>query len=238
MEDASFPLFLYLPFELRAKIWSFALYVPRIVEVRCRKVAAQHGDGRRMHAQRFVSSSALPPLLHACHESRCQALQLYTPSFGIPDSTPVRSGIVGTPVSIDQETVRGPHAQQQLQPPSPPAIFVAFDLDTLRLVATDLRYLQAAELRLMRSLIVDVNDYSYFAHYHMDRIVECTTLQRLDLMARQGARQSWERDLPASFLRDFDEAREANPNWVMPQVGLVDQDTGKLLAVYHYEDDG
>lgn len=61
-----FRLFYSLPFELRSKIWSMGLSIPREVEIICKPFT------------NFKSSNKPPTLLHVCRESREEALKIYT----------------------------------------------------------------------------------------------------------------------------------------------------------------
>lgn len=66
-----FTLFSNLPFELRLKVWGFALSVPRLIVVSYTSVTGE--DDRRV----FVDTPPLPSCLSACQESRAEALKTY-----------------------------------------------------------------------------------------------------------------------------------------------------------------
>ncbi|KAI0387495.1 hypothetical protein F5Y04DRAFT_5466 [Hypomontagnella monticulosa] len=72
----SFSLFSLLPTELRLQIWRQSCH-ERVVEVQY--------DGED---DRCVSSTAPPAILHACHESRFEALRMYKRSFGTKSHDP------------------------------------------------------------------------------------------------------------------------------------------------------
>jgi hypothetical protein len=74
----TFHLFPHLPFELRLRIWDYALSAPRTVIVSCQREML---DRERRFAKAFTSSTPPPPLLHTNRESRYEALSRYTPSF-------------------------------------------------------------------------------------------------------------------------------------------------------------
>lgn len=87
-------LFSRLPVELRWKIWSYNLPGLRIVSVRCGADPISDGPSRpRPHLSSSSSASQsspgctspapIPANLHACHESRREALRWYRPSFGL-----------------------------------------------------------------------------------------------------------------------------------------------------------
>ena len=65
-----FRLFSSLPSELRVKIWGIVA-LPQSVNIICQ-------DGVRF-AKSFKSNNRPPALLHACHESRVEALKTYKP---------------------------------------------------------------------------------------------------------------------------------------------------------------
>jgi hypothetical protein len=75
-----FRLFSSLPTELRVKIWGIALSIPRNVNIIC-----QPSDG---FTNLFKSSDRPPALLHICHESRSEALEIYKPLFQT-ESSPI-----------------------------------------------------------------------------------------------------------------------------------------------------
>ncbi|KAI9374615.1 hypothetical protein BJX61DRAFT_281103 [Aspergillus egyptiacus] len=64
---AEFHLFPCLPFELRARIWELTVE-PRTVEIRI------HRRNWPTTIQTMTSSTPVPAVLHACHESRTQGL--------------------------------------------------------------------------------------------------------------------------------------------------------------------
>jgi hypothetical protein len=70
----TFPLFPYFPPEVRIHIWEKALWTPRIVQF-C--FAGEDGFGWDIH----LVSRVIPPLLHACPESRAAALKVYWHRF-------------------------------------------------------------------------------------------------------------------------------------------------------------
>ncbi|OTB00079.1 hypothetical protein M426DRAFT_43129, partial [Hypoxylon sp. CI-4A] len=71
-----FPLFSYLPTELRLQIWRHSCHA-RVVDVVY--------DG---HDDRCVSTSAPPSILHTCRESRHEALRIYKLAFGTRSQPP------------------------------------------------------------------------------------------------------------------------------------------------------
>ncbi|KAI0899982.1 hypothetical protein F4806DRAFT_273223 [Annulohypoxylon nitens] len=72
----SFTLFSLLPTELRLQIWRHTCH-PRVVEV-------LYDD----QEDRCTSSTVPPPTLHACRESRFEALTIYKKSFGTKSHEP------------------------------------------------------------------------------------------------------------------------------------------------------
>ncbi|KAL8304241.1 hypothetical protein RB597_004510 [Gaeumannomyces tritici] len=97
----AFRCFPRLPPELRIKIWSFALEEDRVVPLRwcggdddddneAEPGSPRDAPGRRRHQQQrqrpvtagCTTTARAPAALHACHESRREALRRYRPSFG------------------------------------------------------------------------------------------------------------------------------------------------------------
>ncbi len=80
-------LFSKLPAELRLKIWSFNLPQPRIVPIRCGASSLSSSPCPSPPAAAALvgctSTAPIPPLLHACHESRTEALRRYALVLGI-----------------------------------------------------------------------------------------------------------------------------------------------------------
>ncbi|KAI0020581.1 hypothetical protein F4780DRAFT_366516 [Xylariomycetidae sp. FL0641] len=74
--SSSFPLFSLLPAELRLDIWRLSCH-PRTVEV----LYDSQSD-------RCTTTATPPAVLHACHESRSEALRIYRKSFGTQTHEP------------------------------------------------------------------------------------------------------------------------------------------------------
>jgi hypothetical protein len=74
----TFTLFPHLPFELRLKIWEYALSEPRTVIISCHRGML---DKERRFAKAFSSPTPPPSVLHVSRESRLEALPQYTPTF-------------------------------------------------------------------------------------------------------------------------------------------------------------
>ncbi|RYO79231.1 hypothetical protein DL764_010041 [Monosporascus ibericus] len=77
-----FPRFSRLPAELRLKIWADNLPGPRIVTIRCSSIASPTPSSACQGynddaAPRFTSSAPIPANLHACRESRWEAMRRY-----------------------------------------------------------------------------------------------------------------------------------------------------------------
>jgi hypothetical protein len=70
----SFLLFTELPTEIRLMIWRFASTIERIVEIQW------------ANCNRNCSAPRPPPVLHACRESREEALKIFHPYFGLGES--------------------------------------------------------------------------------------------------------------------------------------------------------
>jgi hypothetical protein len=77
----TFSLFGELPTEIRLKIWKIAAREPRLVNIQCQKEAYMAGTIKRFIAKSFTTTNPVPPLLHACHESRAETISEYQLSF-------------------------------------------------------------------------------------------------------------------------------------------------------------
>jgi hypothetical protein len=75
----TFHLFPSLPVEVRLKIWSFDLSIPRIVTISCSREDIVRGAPRT--AKSWATDTLPPPLLLVNRESRYEALAIYAPYF-------------------------------------------------------------------------------------------------------------------------------------------------------------
>jgi 2EXR family len=75
----TFHLFPTLPIEIRLKIWSFNLSIPRTVTISCNREAIIRGAPRT--AKSWATDTPSPPLLLVNRESRYEALTIYAPYF-------------------------------------------------------------------------------------------------------------------------------------------------------------
>lgn len=89
----TFLLFPCFPPEVRIQIWTQALWTPRIVQL-C--FAGVDGYGRDIH----LVSRVVPPLLHACSESRAVALKVYPHRF-----YEMRNTLLETYVNFEIDTI-------------------------------------------------------------------------------------------------------------------------------------
>jgi hypothetical protein len=96
----SFPQFSNLPFELRAKIWSFTLPGARTISITCTKGDYTVGTNRCFYAIKFHSSTAPPVALSICQESRDEALRRYTLSLGTQHNE------AAIPICFDIDSIR------------------------------------------------------------------------------------------------------------------------------------
>jgi hypothetical protein len=75
----TFHLFPTLPIEVRLKIWSFDLSIPRTVTISCNREGIIRGAPRT--AKSWATDTPSPPLLLVNRESRYEALTIYAPYF-------------------------------------------------------------------------------------------------------------------------------------------------------------
>ena len=157
-----------LPGELRLKIWAFANSVPRTITITCIRPSLQLGSKRRDYC--FRPDIPSPGTLHACQESRHEALSVYTPAFRTPRENYL---------------------------PMLSVIYVSFSHDTIRVEDTLLTALALPSERLeahgIQSLILDVKDSGYFGHFNMDIVREMPNLKDLVMWADkwQGPMYGW-----------------------------------------------
>ncbi|KAK5989076.1 hypothetical protein PT974_10574 [Cladobotryum mycophilum] len=84
----SFRSFSKLPAELRLKIWNLSHPGPRLVSIQCGSNISSISDSAKPQASSraapngCTSSTTIPNTLHACAESRREALKHYRPAFG------------------------------------------------------------------------------------------------------------------------------------------------------------
>jgi hypothetical protein len=89
MDTNTFPLFSYLPPELRVKIWELNLPGPRLVSLRYTSATADPSNHAMRKALRGCTSSApIPVNLHINREARANALQYYQLSFNLHHCAP------------------------------------------------------------------------------------------------------------------------------------------------------
>jgi hypothetical protein len=83
----TFPQFRQLPPEIRRQIWQCSIQIPRVIEIR----NPGPGTTKKLQDPGMMSTCRIPPVLHACQESRAEALTRYKLSFGteLSDGTPV-----------------------------------------------------------------------------------------------------------------------------------------------------
>ncbi|KAL6871942.1 hypothetical protein J3F83DRAFT_625073 [Trichoderma novae-zelandiae] len=79
----SFRSFAKLPAELRLKIWAASLPGPRLVSIQCGSdISSVSPPSPSIVNEGCTSPTPIPANLHACAESRAEALKTYRPSFG------------------------------------------------------------------------------------------------------------------------------------------------------------
>ncbi|KAL4983280.1 hypothetical protein BDW68DRAFT_194567 [Aspergillus falconensis] len=198
----TFPLFPFLPPELRLQIWtltlSSSLSEPRTVIITCHR--AVHPVQGRRYAKTFSTSTETPPLLLVNHEARTEALRVYRPHFfqipivqiDIEPAYPLRSRSRlriesedkaceqrGDGYNLDEGCSEG---QGYVHVQKPKSIYIAFDREILRLRDDVLSYIPELELGLIERMVVDVADVHYFGRFYLDIIRNMNKLRMLELV--------------------------------------------------------
>ena len=208
-----FTLFRELPFELQLHIWDIAARSApgRTIKIHCEK-SNYRSSGPRQVA--FHSSTALPPNLYACADSRREGLKIYDRYF-VTDSNP--AGIL-----IDFERDALCFADSVLQYLS--------DTDIESLENVILR--SDRELTSMQVLTLRVKDFPYFAHFHMDKIIRMRKLRLLELVVQRGVEYGWSTGSYAEVLLDeWKEASEDHPTWSPPTLKIMDAETMQQVVL-------
>jgi hypothetical protein len=116
-------------------------------------------------------------------------------------------------------------------------IYVDFDRDTIHLSDGIVAYLGAAELKSIQSMVLDVKDVQYFAHFSMDFLKAMSSLRHLELRAGtavQYQRTRVERRYLDVLTGDFVEAMMQDPEWACPRVSIVSAHTGEEVGVIEW----
>jgi hypothetical protein len=156
--------------------------------------------GFHRSAKSFRSSNRPPALLHVCHESRFEGLKLYNPVFQTESS--------------------------------PRYIYVAFSQDTINACGSILQFLRTSELQGIQKMALDVKDPAYFGHFGMDILKQMQpNLTELELVVQQEKVWGWNRgrDYLQKVKGDFLYAIETDPEWLWPEIRIVEAKTGELF---------
>lgn len=201
-KESNFHQFPALPTELRLKIWAIALSTRRTITILCDRPAFKRGEIRQAHG--FKSNLPTPVLLHVCRESRAEALNVYKPYFKTSRSN-------DTYISTRN------------------SIYVSFEQDTLQFEDTVLPYLAETELQGIKTLILDVKDAAYFAHFNMASVKRMRGLKTVDIFADKGLHQGY-RTYYEQLMGDFEDAREIDPGWECPKVTIRKRGTNTVVG--------
>ena len=160
-----FLLFPELPGEIRLKIWSFAISIPRTVTITIDRPPFKRGAAETVKT--FQTDVPAPATLYTCAESRHEALAIYKPCF-------------------NTYRTKGDHFL-----PTGRHLYVSFEQDTFRFEDTLLVYLGELELNGLQNIVLDVKDCGYFGHFNMDIVKKMKYLKKLDLWGDKGVTYSW-----------------------------------------------
>ena len=161
----SFTLFSELPGEIRLKIWSFAISVPRTITITSDRPPYKRGAAEPV--QTFQANVPNPAILYVCAESRHEALAVYKPCFKTYRTRD------------DHFLPTGRH------------LYVSFEQDTFHLEDTLLVFLGDSEVKEMQTIVLSVKDCGYFGHFNMDIIKTMKSLKKLDMWGDKGVKYSW-----------------------------------------------
>jgi 2EXR family protein len=151
-------------------------------------------------AKSFRSTTRPPAMLHVCRESRFEGLKVYKPAF-------------------QSDT-------------SPRYTYVAFSQDTIKACGSIIHYLRTPELYSIQKMVLDVKDPAYFAHFGMDILKKMqSNLADLELIVHD--ENVWVGNVGQDYLQkvkgDFLDAIEFDPEWVWPDISIVEGKTGELF---------
>jgi hypothetical protein len=198
----TFHLFPTLPIEIRLKIWSFGLSIPRTVTISCNREAIR-GAPRTVKSWSNVKSwstdTPSPPLLLVNRESRYEALTIYAPYF-----TTLSSSL---------------------------PIYLSFFQDAVKVADGVLPYIPRSPLLEIQKMVLQTKDCAYFGFYNMEILMSMKRLRELEIYAERGVVSWWnDGDRYLNLLMtDFKEAMEADPGWKCPRVKIFDGRTGKEM---------
>jgi hypothetical protein len=97
-----------------------------------------------------------------------------------------------------------------------------------------LPYIPHPTLLEIQRMVVETQDCAYFGFYNMQTLTSMEKLKEVDIFAERG--WVYREDNPERYidivLREFEEAREANPGWECPIVRIFEFKTGKDLRFF------
>jgi hypothetical protein len=225
---SSFTLFPELPSELRLKIWRTSLPGPRVVGIQY-KIGYESGlDGKMIQAfAGWKSPDPVPIVLHACHESREEALKRFHLSFGT-ELHPARIYF-----NFWTDTVRfsnGPSDPFLTNPgwfkASPSDYLLNIFLGTHYIFRPENFSLMASDSEKIRYMIIDVDEGIY------ERPSFCWDDIRLFGGLRELTLLSWDEDerdgeLMARFRTTLNTVSVNHLEWVIPKVSVLSAISGK-----------
>lgn len=196
-----FQLFPSLPTEIRLKVWTIALSVPRVVEIIPNPPEvywhpANFGLAGPVPAKSWTSSCPPPSLLHVNREARSEALDTYKPYFTTPPP----------PLS------------------SVHCIYLNLSQDTIKLVNYYAAYLGEAERGEIQRMVLDAETY-------FSKLTDMKTLKQMMRLKEVEVLVPTARFYARRVLDDFRAERSVNPGWVCPRLTIRDKSTGGLVGV-------
>ncbi|RDL34603.1 Uncharacterized protein BP5553_07731 [Venustampulla echinocandica] len=194
----TFHLFPTLPIEIRLKIWSLNLSVPRAITILCNKDFIKgSAPGTVRTAKSWTTDTPSPPLLVVNRESRYEALTVYAPYFTtLSCPRPIY-------LSFSQDTLKFADGvlpyiprtylleiQKIVLDTKDCAYFGFYHMETLK----NMKRLREFAIYGERGAVVRGNDGNRYLHF---------------------------------LITDFEEAIDADPDWEYPTVRIFNGQTGK-----------
>jgi hypothetical protein len=120
----------------------------------------------------------------------------------------------------------------------PRGIWASFAHDTVSFYEGTISYLGPAELEGIESMTLEVKDHAYFGYFNLSTLRSMRNLRELKLVVEKGVSYSWESGDPTpDILRDLETEVEEWPEWEIPEIRIVQKETGlDIVCIRRRED--